>query len=302
MQKIKTFFRNLWLAFRNIVRVIWYIITIPFRLLSWLLSLKEFRQSLFALEEEDTPLPDVVSKVVENPGGTLEHLNELRRHLFRAVIFLLIASSLSLIYFPQILEFLARPLEGGIESLIAITVTEPIGTLMRVALLVGFAFSFPFIAYQIWLFIAPAFIQRRNRVYSLLAIPIASIFFLAGLSFAYYVMLPAAIPFLIGVLPINPTLTVSAYTNFVTNVLFWIGLAFEFPLVIYLLARLGLIKSQMLLEYWKIAFVIIAIVAAMITPTIDPLNMALVMGPLVILYFFSIGLAWIAQRSRERAA
>ena len=299
MIRIRRFIRNLWLAFRNIIRVLWFIITIPFKMLSWLLCLKEFRQAIFAFEEEDTPLPDVVTKVVENPGGTLEHINELRKHLFRVVVFLAIASGLSLIFFPLILDFLARPMEGGIESLVAIKVTEPIGTLMRVALLVGFAISFPYIAYQVWLFIAPAFIERRNRIFSLLAIPIATLFFLTGLAFAYYVMLPAAIPFLINIINIDVTPTVSEYTRFVTSVLFWVGIAFEFPLVIYLLARLGLVKAQMLSQQWRLAVVIIAIVAAMITPTIDPINMSLVMGPLIILYFFSIGLAWIAQRGRE---
>jgi sec-independent protein translocase protein TatC len=284
---------------KKILRVIWYIITFPFQLIFWLLSVKEFRQALALAQEDDTPLPDVVSKVFENPGGMLEHISELRKHLFRAVVFLAIMTGLSFLYITQILDFLAQPMEGGIDSLIAIKVTEPIGTLMRVALLAGFAMSFPYIAYQIWLFIAPAFIERRNRIFSLLAIPVATLFFLAGLSFAYYVMLPVAIPFLIGILNIEVKPTVSEYTRFVSMVLLWIGLSFEFPLVIFLLAKLGFVKASMLAKQWRIAIVIIAIVAALITPTLDPINMAIVMGPLIILYFFSIGLARIAERGRQ---
>jgi sec-independent protein translocase protein TatC len=80
--------------------------------------------------------------------------------------------------------------------------------------------------------------------------------------------------------------------------MFWIGVTFEFPLVIYLLANLGLIKAKTLATQWKLAIVIIAVLAAVITPTVDPVNMGLVMAPMIILYFISIGLAYIAQRGR----
>jgi sec-independent protein translocase protein TatC len=91
----------------------------------------------------------------------------------------------------------------------------------------------------------------------------------------------------------------SNYVRFVTAILFWIGIAFQFPLVIYVLARIGLVSARFLLDQWRLAIVIIAIISAMITPTIDPINMAIVMTPLVVLYFLSIGLASIAQRGKE---
>jgi sec-independent protein translocase protein TatC len=81
--------------------------------------------------------------------------------------------------------------------------------------------------------------------------------------------------------------------------MFWLGMAFQFPLVIYVLARIGLVSAKFLAEQWRLAIVIIAVLSAMITPTIDPVNMALVMGPLIVLYFISIGLAILAQRGRE---
>jgi len=286
---------------RKILRAIWFIITAPFRFIFWLLSIKDFFYAFSPEKEDDTALPDVVTKVVENPGGMLEHIAELRKHLFRAAVFLTMATALALTFNRQILEFLAFPLEGGMESLVAIEVTEPIGTVMRVSLLTGFAISFPFIAYQIWLFIAPAIIERRNRFFSLLAIPIATLFFLGGMAFAFFVMLPAALPFLLNFMGINTVPRPSSYIKFVTGIMFWIGIAFEFPLVIFLLAKLGWIKAEMLIQQWRLAIVIIAIVAAMITPTIDPVNMALVMGPLIVLYFLSIFLAKIAERGRPIA-
>jgi sec-independent protein translocase protein TatC len=111
-------------------------------------------------------------------------------------------------------------------------------------------------------------------------------------------MMPTALPFLINFMGINTDPRPSSYIGFVTGLMFWIGVAFEFPLVIYLLASLGLVKAKLLASQWRLAIVIIAIVAALITPTVDPVNMSLVMGPMIALFFLSIGLAYIAQRGR----
>ena len=287
---------------RKILSALLFLATLPFRFILWLLSTKELKAAFMADAEEDTPLPDVVSKVIENPIGVLEQLNELRKHLVRMVVFLGLAALLSLTFNHQILEFLATPLDGGMKSLVAIDPTEPIGTVMRVALLTGFAVSFPYLFYQVWLFIAPAILDRRNRLYGFMAIPIATLFFLGGMAFAFYIMMPAALPFLLNFAGITTIPRPSSYITFVTGLLFWIGIAFEFPLVIYVLARVGLVKANLLREQWRVAIVIIAIAAAMITPTIDPINMGLVMGPMILLYFLSVFLASIAQRSRERAS
>jgi sec-independent protein translocase protein TatC len=90
----------------------------------------------------------------------------------------------------------------------------------------------------------------------------------------------------------------SSYVKFVTGVMFWIGIAFEFPLVIYVLALVHIVNAKVLINQWRLAVVIIAIMAATITPTVDPVNMSIVMGPMVILYFVSIGLAFIAQHQK----
>jgi sec-independent protein translocase protein TatC len=168
---------------------------------------------------------------------------------------------------------------------------------MRVALLGGFALAFPYIALEIWMFIAPG-ISRRSRLFSLVAIPIATLFFLGGMAFAFYVMMPTALPFLLNFAGITTIPRPSSYIKFVTGIMFWLGVAFEFPLVVYLLAGLGIVNAKMLSDQWRLAIVVIALIAAAITPTVDPVNMALVMGPMIVLYFLSIGLAKIAQRKR----
>ncbi|MBN1148850.1 MAG: twin-arginine translocase subunit TatC [Anaerolineales bacterium] len=286
---------------RKFLRVIWRVISAPFRFITWLArgmsrKIGEVR-SFFVEEVDDTPMPDAISKAVEHPNELLFHLDALRRHLLRATLSLVLTTALAFLFNRQVMGFLASPLEGGMESLIAIEVTEPIGTVMRVSLLAGFAIAFPYVALEIWMFIAPG-LSRKSRFYGLLAIPVATLFFIGGMAFAYYVMLPAALPFLLNFMGIATIPRPSSYIKFVTGIMFWIGAAFEFPLVIFLLAKLGLVRAEMLQQQWRLAIVIIAMVSALITPTIDPVNMGLVMGPMILLYFFSILLAKIAQRGR----
>lgn len=281
---------------RNLFRLIKYIITAPFRWFNRTLSnVRVFLQE----EPEDTPIGDSFQKAIDNPNEILYHLNDLRKHLFRAVAFLAVTTALSFAFTSQIIDFLAQPI-GGIGELVAIDPTEPIGVFMRVALMSGFAIAFPYIALELWLFAAPG-LSRRSRIFGLVAIPIATLFFLGGMAFAYFVMLPTALPFLLNFMGLQTVPRPSSYLRFVTSVVFWIGIAFEFPLVIYVLALLGFVSSSMLIKQWRLAIVIIAIAAAMITPTIDPVNMALVMGPMIVLFFLSILLAALAGRGRDKA-
>jgi sec-independent protein translocase protein TatC len=128
----------------------------------------------------------------------------------------------------------------------------------------------------------------------------AFLLFVAGLAFTYFIVLPAALDFLLSFMGIPTIPRPSNYIRFVTNLMLWIGLAFEFPLVIYVLAGLGFVRARTLVRGWRFAIVGIAVLAAAATPTVDPVNMALVMGPMIVLYFFSILLAALAQAGRRR--
>jgi sec-independent protein translocase protein TatC len=291
---------------RNRLRRIWRFITAPFRFIFWIFRkiggwfTNTYRTiKLFLTEEpEDEPLPDTFAKTMENPAGLLEHLDALRKHLLRATIFLIITTSLCFAFATQIIDLLAQPI-GGIGALQAIDVTEPLGVFMRVSLLSGFTLALPYIAFEIWLFAAPG-LHVRERRFGLIAIPLVLIFFVAGVLFSYFFMLPTALPFLLNFMEIPTIPRPSSYVGFVTSLLFWIGIAFEFPLVIYVLATLGFVNARLLTQQWRLAMVIIAIAAAMITPTIDPFSMMVVMAPLIILYFLSIGMAALAGRARSR--
>ncbi len=253
----------------------------------------------FTLEEEDTPLPDAFAKTIQNPVGILYHINELRKHLFRMLLYMVIATAISFIFIDFILEFLAEPLEGGLASLRAVDVTEPVGSVMKVALLSGFTISFPLLIFEIWLFAAPG-LKRGERIFSLLSIPFALAFFVGGMAFAYFVMMPVALPFLLSFQGIQAIPRPNSYFPFVTNMLFWLGVAFEFPLVIFVLARMGLVQAKALASQWRLAIVVIAVVAAVVTTTVDPVNMMIVMLPMSLLYIISIGLAFFAEKRRKK--
>lgn len=293
---------------RKLLRSIWRLITFPFRFIYWVFrSLARFIarstnevRLLLTEEPEDEPLTETFAKTVQNPSGLMEHVDALRKHLLRAVLALVITTSASFVITPRLIDIMSTPV-GGMKALQAIDVTEPIGVFMRVALLCGFAFALPYIAFELWLFAAPG-LKRRSRLFGLIAIPVATLFFAGGMAFAYFIMLPAAIPFLVNFMGFSTVLRPSSYVRFVTSILFWIGISFEFPLVIYALALMGMVKARSLANQWRLAVVIIAVMAAAITPTVDPINMGLVMGPMVVLYFLSIGLAYLAQGKPQRQA
>jgi sec-independent protein translocase protein TatC len=258
-------------------------------------------RAFFTEDIEDTPFPETMAMVVKDPALLLPQLNDLRKHLFRAIFVMALTTVFSFTFARQILELLAAPLGNGVASMIAIDVTEPLATLMRIALLAGFALALPYITLEVWIYFAWAF-KPRTRLIGLLAIPLVVLFFVGGMAFAYYVMLPTAVPFLLSVMGITAQVRPTSYIGFVTGLMFWVGISFEFPLVIFLLASLGVVKARPLLQSWRLAIVLIAVAAAVITPTVDPVSMGLVMAPLTVLYFLSIGLAAIAERQRRGAA
>jgi len=291
---------------RKLFRAIINIVLFPFRLMGRFfrsiyrkfVQIKNNIREFFKDEPEDTPLGDAFAKTVQNPGEIFFHLNVLRKHIFRALIAIVLFTALCFTFAQPILNFLAQP-AGGLASLVAIDVTEPLSVLMRISLLFGFTLAFPYTVFEIYLFAAPG-LSIKARKFGLIAIPVVVLFFLLGMAFAYYIMLPVAVPFLTSILSIPVQPRPSTYFNFATSVMFWLGVAFEFPIVIYILASLGMIKAANLKTHWRIAVVVIAFVAAMITPTVDPVNMGIIMAPLFILYLFSIFLASLAERSRNK--
>lgn len=295
---------------RKVFRAIWMVLTAPFRAIWWVFrSIGRFFKRLFqpiinffAEEPEDSPLSDVLETSFSDPSSILFHLNELRKHIFRALVGFMITTVLAFLFINQILDWISEPI-GGIQELQAIEITEPVGVVMRVALLTGFAAALPYIAFEVMLFAAPG-LSRRARVIGILAIPLIFVFFVGGMAFAYYFMLDAALPVLLNFMGIPTLPRPSSYIRFVTGLMFWIGVSFEFPLIAYVLAAMRVLKPENLRDNWRIAVIVIAILSAMITPTVDPINMGIVMVPLIVLYGLGIVMSYVAWggRRREKAA
>ncbi|MBT7074788.1 MAG: twin-arginine translocase subunit TatC [Anaerolineae bacterium] len=231
---------------------------------------------------------------LESSQPLLDHLNELRKRIFKAFLAVIITTALSFTFANQIIDFLTIPI-GGSESLISIEITENIAIFMKVSMLSGFLFGMPVIVYQIMRFMLPG-LQRREKIWLLLGVPSATLLFASGVAFTWFVMFPAAIPFLTTFLDITTQVRPASYFEFVTRMMFWIGVCFEMPLVITLLAKLKMVTAKQLLRGWRYAIVGIAMIAAAVTPTVDPINMGLVMLPLLGLYLISIALAAFVGR------
>ena len=242
----------------------------------------------------------------------LDHLNELRIRLTWAFAGLVLTTIASFFWTRQLLLWmigLARgvsltrttALTNELNELIILGPAEGIQVYFKVALLSGAILAMPWLILQLWLFIAPG-LTKQERRYIYLFVASASILFAMGVAFTVFILMPTALGFLgsFEAEIFRPEWTANEYIRFVTNFIFWIGVSFELPIVVYFLALFGLVTSHQLLEHWRVAVVAIAVIAAMITPTIDPVTMLLTMAPLLILYFLSIGLARIGYRRFEK--
>lgn len=274
----------------------WHWLTSPLRA-----TATRFSTAINPPEPVETSVTEAFTHTLQNPADILPHLAEMRNRLLWSVAGLAVATVLSFLFAQKLLDFLAQPIPGGLLAMRAIDVTEAVGAYMRVSLLAGVTLAMPVILFQVYQFISPG-LKRNERRTILFVIPFATLLFAAGLAFTYIVMLPTAIPFLLHFGGIQTIPRPDSYFKFVTSLMFWIGVAFQMPLVIYGLAAVGLVKWRGLVQNWRIAVIAIAILAAAVTPTVDPVNMGLVMLPMIVLYFLSIVLAMFAQRGRERRA
>jgi sec-independent protein translocase protein TatC len=237
----------------------------------------------------------------EGEGMTLlDHLHELRDRVFKAVIALVIGFCIGIAVSQQVLTIIAAPYGKPLQ---VISPTEGIGNVFTVAITVGAALAMPVIVYELLAFMMPGLLPNEKK-WIYLGVPFATILFVTGAAFAWFLFLPSAINFLVNIYPTVFTynLTPDQYVPFVMGLVFWIGLAFELPLLIFILAKANVVTAHILLKQWRYAIIVIAIAAAMITPTPDPINMSIVMAPLLVLYAVSIGMAALARRGKTTPA
>lgn len=242
--------------------------------------------------------------IEELPRMTLiAHLEELRGRILRSLIVLFGGFVACFAFAEQIFKFLEQPIlpylpEG--QKLVFLKVTDPFLLYVKVAALAALFLVSPYILFQVWRFIAPG-LYRHERRYSLPFIFFGSFFFLAGGVFAYYVAFPFAVQFLVGIGLENfqPAITGPSYLSFLLTVILGLGLMFELPIFIFVLSQLGIVTPRFLLRNFRWAVLIIFIVAAIITPTPDVVNLTIFALPTILLYLLGVGVAAAVQRKTD---
>jgi len=243
-----------------------------------------------------------VSQRAELPGMSLmEHLDELRKRIVHSAIYLAVGFFICWFFRDRIVDFLQAPLIHIGKSLVFTHPMDALNLDMQAALLAGAILASPFILFQVWLFIAPGLYQKERRfVVPFMTATIG--LFLTGASFGYFFVLPAAIKILILGFGHNftPMVTIEDYSSFFLSVILGLGISFEMPILIFFLAMFGIVSPKFLWKNIKFAILIVFIIAAIITPTPDPLTMCVFALPLLLLYVISIGVSYMVHPSRRK--
>jgi sec-independent protein translocase protein TatC len=248
----------------------------------------------------------------KDPGARMsffEHLVELRKRLIHSAIAIVIGTGVGLLLSKHFITFIVQPMHmalrsAGLED--NLYYTSPAGyvsLVINLGLYLGIAIAMPYVLYQIWLFVAPGlFKHERNAVAGFI---ISSMFlFLCGLAFAYFIMLPTTLKFLIGFAnegPIKPLISINEYFDLTLMILLGLGVVFELPVLIFILSLFGIVTPKFLLKNFRYAMVIITVAAAIITPTPDATTMLVFMAPMILLYFLGVLVSYVVLRRKQAA-
>ncbi|MBI5682378.1 MAG: twin-arginine translocase subunit TatC [Deltaproteobacteria bacterium] len=224
------------------------------------------------------------------------HLVELRKRLINCVIAVGIGFGIAYFYSKEAFDFMSRPLidamPQGNAFMVFTGVIEPFFTYLKIALICGIFLASPVIFYQIWLFISPG-LYEKERSWALPIVMSATILFIGGATFGYYIVFPVGFKYFLSYATdsLKPMLSMNEYFSFVAKFLLAFGIVFEMPLLIFFLAKIGIVDVKMLTQYRKYAVLLIFVVAAILTPTPDAFSQLLMAAPMLVLYEVGIILA-----------
>jgi sec-independent protein translocase protein TatC len=259
-----------------------------------------------------TPQPDPSTAPPEQEAGGkmsfFEHLVDLRKRIINSAIAIALGAAIGVSISQKVIGFIVRPMQAALrkmnleDKLIYTSPTGYINMIITLGIYIGVVLAAPVVLYQVWLFIAPGLYKHERRAVSTFVF--SSLFlFLAGIAFGYYVMLPYMLNFLIGFQgPFKPLISINEYFDFILIVLLGLGLIFELPVLIFFLALFNIVTPKFLWKNLRYAILIIAVVAAIVTPTPDATTMLVFMAPMVALYFIGIGVAALVVRRKAKAA
>ena len=252
--------------------------------------------------ETPPPPPDFDGS---RPMTILEHLQELRVRLIWCCLGLILGVAVSAVFTNQFFDFLTEPFRENAPANARTVTNKPLEgftTYFKVALYGGLAIGFPIFVYQTLMFVLPGLTPQEKRWVLPIVLGIF-VSFLLGAAFAFKVILPSALKYLLNLNPggSDPLINIAEYISFVTRLVFWVGVTFQTPLVILALARFGFVTGRKLLGWWRYMIVVAFLVAAVVTPTPDPITQALVAGPLLVLYLVGVLLAYLFGRDATGA-
>ena len=257
--------------------------------------------------------PDSKPRPEEEHDGTarmsfFEHLVELRTRILRALLFVGCGVAVGLLISDKAYMFLARPMVKALDNAHVsdkLVYTSPMGPLtlyITVGIYLGLVLALPFVLHQIWLFVAPGLYKHERRAVASF-IGFGTLLFVAGMAFGYYLALPMTLKFLLSIPgPFTPMISINEYFDMSMIVLLGLGLVFQLPILIFVLALFGIVTPRFLWKNFRYAILIIAIIAAAITPTTDALTMLVFMAPMIVLYLLGIGVAAIVVRGKKKRA
>ena len=237
----------------------------------------------------------------------LEHLEELRRRIIYSLLAVAAGFFLCWGYAERIYEIMQRPImealhhHGMAEKLVYLNPTEPFNLYLKVGLLAGLFVASPFVLYQVWLFISPGLYRNEKRY--VLPFMFSTVgLFVAGGVFGYKMVYPAALDFLIGYgQQFTPMITIGEYTDLFLTIIIGMGVIFEMPILVFFLSLMGIVTAGWMWRNLRYSILVIFIIAAIITPTTDILNMCIFAAPMVALYVLSIAIAWLVHPTQRRA-
>jgi sec-independent protein translocase protein TatC len=240
----------------------------------------------------------------------LEHLEELRRRVVYGFLYVVGGLCICWGFHEKIFTILQKPIAVALanhhldQKLVYLNPTDPFDMYLKVSLLAGVFVASPFVLYQVWAFIAPA-LYRNERRYALPFMVSTVGLFLAGGFFGYKLVYPSALDFLISFSgQFTPMITIGEYTSLFLTIIGGLGIVFEMPILVFFLALMGIVSAGWMWRNFRYAILVIFIIAAIITPTTDIMNMCIFAAPMVGLYLVSIGIAWFAhpaQRKRTKS-
>mgnify|MGYP001583276592 CR=1 FL=1 len=227
------------------------------------------------------------------------HLDEIRKRLFVFVVWFFILTGLSFYFVGDILRYLKLPAGSQLGPLAVFSPLTAIFSFIKIAFFCGFAFSLPVLLYEVWMFILPALEERWGR-YGFMFIGSGIMLFVTGVLFSFYILIPASLKFLlsIGQGELQFIISLDSYVSFVLLMMVGCGLVFEIPVIAFFLAKVGILTGEFMVRQWKMAVVGTLIVASVITPSPDLVNMFLMALPILILYILSIGIVFMTQKKQ----